>query len=64
MGRCLTPISAAIVGQVADALFARGVPFAFVSGYGREQLPVQHKGAPLIAKPFTSEDLLTVVARF
>ncbi len=52
------------VGQVADALFARGVPFAFVSGYGREQLPAQHKGAPLIAKPFTGEDLLAVVARF
>ena len=52
------------VGQVADALFVRGVPFAFVSGYGREQLPAQHKGAPLIAKPFTSEDLLAVVARF
>ncbi len=52
------------VGQVADALSARGVPFAFVSGYGREQLPPQHKGAPLIAKPFTSEDLLAVVARF
>jgi CheY-like chemotaxis protein len=52
------------VGQVADALSARGVPFAFVSGYGREQLPAQHKGAPLIAKPFTSENLLAVVSRF
>ena len=27
------------VGPLADALFARRVPFAFVSGYGREQLP-------------------------
>ena len=61
----MTPISAASPSaSVADALFARGVPFAFVSGYGREQLPAQHKGAPLIAKPFTGEDLLAVVARF
>jgi CheY-like chemotaxis protein len=52
------------VGRVADALSARGVPFAFVSGYGREQLPSQHKTAPLIGKPFTGEDLLAVVARF
>jgi hypothetical protein len=52
------------VGRVADALFARRVPFAFVSGYGREQLPAPHQRAPLIAKPFTGEDLLRVVARF
>jgi CheY-like chemotaxis protein len=52
------------VGKVADALLARRVPFAFVSGYGREQLPPQHRGAPLIGKPFTGEDLLGVVARF
>ncbi len=52
------------VGRVADALFLRQVPFAFVSGYGREQLPPQHKGAPLIGKPFTGADLLAVVAAF
>jgi CheY-like chemotaxis protein len=52
------------VGCVADALFARRVPFAFVSGYGRGQLPPQHRGVPLISKPFTGADLLGVVARF
>ena len=52
------------VGRVADALIARRVPFAFVSGYGREQLPAQHQRAPLIGKPFTADDLLRVVARF
>ncbi|MGB6968829.1 MAG: response regulator [Methyloceanibacter sp.] len=52
------------VGRVADALFLRKVPFAFVSGYGREQLPPQHKRAPLISKPFTGADLLAVVAGF
>lgn len=52
------------VGPIADALFARKVPFAFVSGYGREQLPPQHRAAPLVRKPFTDQDLLAVVARF
>jgi CheY-like chemotaxis protein len=52
------------VGSVADMLLARRIPFAFVSGYGREQLPRQHQGAPLIGKPFTADDLLRVVGRF
>lgn len=52
------------VGRVADALLARRIPFAFVSGYGREQLPRHHQGAPLLGKPFTAENLLGVVARF
>ena len=52
------------VGSIADALLARKVPFAFVSGYGRDELPPQHRGAPLVRKPFTGADLLAVVARF
>ena len=52
------------VGRVADALKARSIPFAFVSGYGREQLPPAHRGAPLVKKPFTGKDLLAAVAHF
>ena len=52
------------VGRVADALKARGIPFAFVSGYGREQLPKAHQGAPVVKKPFTGPDLLAAVAKF
>jgi CheY-like chemotaxis protein len=52
------------VGRVADALKARTIPFAFVSGYGREQLPSDHRGAPLVKKPFTGKDLLAAVAHF
>jgi CheY-like chemotaxis protein len=33
------------VTRIADALKARGIPFAFVSGYGREQLPPAYRGA-------------------
>ena len=43
---------------------ARGIPFAFVSGYGREQLPPAYRGAPLVRKPFTGKDLLAAVAHF
>ncbi|HXG79436.1 MAG TPA: response regulator [Methyloceanibacter sp.] len=52
------------VGRVADALKARGIPFAFVSGYGREQLPAAHRAAPLVKKPFTGRDLLAAIAAF
>ena len=52
------------VSRVADALVARGIPFAFVSGYGREHLPPAHRNAPLVKKPFTGKDLLAAVARF
>jgi len=52
------------VSHVADALIARRIPFAFVSGYGREHLPAAHRNAPLVKKPFTGRDLLAAVARF
>ena len=52
------------VGRIADALTARGIPFAFVSGYGREQLPQAYRGVPLVRKPFTGRDLLAAVAHF
>lgn len=52
------------VGCIADALKAKAIPFAFVSGYGLEQLPADHRGVPLVRKPFTGKDLLDAVARF
>lgn len=52
------------VGCIADALKAKAIPFAFVSGYGPEQLPPAHRDAPLVRKPFTGDDLLAAVARF
>jgi CheY-like chemotaxis protein len=50
--------------RIADALAARGIPFAFVSGYGRESLPEAHRSAPLVRKPFTDKDLLGAIAGF
>lgn len=51
-------------GRIADALQARGIPFAFVSGYGRESLPPAHREARLVRKPFTDQDLLATIAGF
>ena len=52
------------VGRIADALKARGIPFVFVTGYGREQLPPQHRAVPMVRKPFTGKELLAAVAHF
>ncbi|MEJ5975059.1 response regulator [Novosphingobium sp. PS1R-30] len=46
------------VDAVADALASAGIPFLFVSGYGRDHLPVGHLEAPLIGKPFDAKLLL------
>lgn len=51
-------------GQIADMLASRGLPFAFVSGYGRESLPAAHREAPLVRKPFTDQEILGAVATF
>ncbi len=49
------------VDGVVVALAARGVPFAFATGYGRDALPASCRDAPLLAKPFSHERLLAVV---
>jgi len=46
------------VDEIAAALTRLNVPFAFVTGYGRESLPVAFAGAPILAKPFLASTLL------
>jgi DNA-binding response OmpR family regulator len=45
------------ITAVAKALTDRGIPFAYVTGYGRESLPVDFH-APIVSKPFDSDQLL------
>jgi len=45
------------VYPVAEALAARHIPFAFVTGYGREGLREPYRGTPTLAKPFRKGDL-------
>jgi PAS domain S-box-containing protein len=49
------------VDALAAALAKRSIPFAFVSGYGREGLPEAFRQATLIKKPFQRQHLIDVV---
>lgn len=46
------------VFEVAAILEERGTPFVFVTGYRRGHLPERYRSRPLVAKPFSREDLL------
>lgn len=48
---------------VADLLKARGIPYAFVTGYGNRLIPPEHAGAEIVEKPFTAEQIAGVIAR-
>lgn len=50
------------VFPIADILSARGIRFAFLTGYGREVLPERYADSPLLLKPFRPEQLLAIVA--
>jgi PAS domain S-box-containing protein len=51
------------VDELALALKAKAVPFAFVTGYGREALPAGFRDWLLLTKPFNRELLLAELAR-
>lgn len=50
------------VFPVAEALAARGIPFAFATGYGAGGLPDAWKNRPTLQKPFTARDIRAVLA--
>ena len=49
------------VDAVAKALADAGIPFAFVSGYGRDHLPSGYDHCPIMTKPFDPKHLLQVL---
>ena len=51
------------VDDVAAILDRRGVPFIFVTGYGRDNLPQNFREAVIVDKPFQDQDLLREVQR-
>ncbi|MDH4744122.1 response regulator [Sphingomonas sp. CBMAI 2297] len=53
-------LQGASVEAIAAALDARGVPFAFVSGYGRDHLPVGFAEVPAIGKPFDPVEIVEI----
>jgi CheY-like chemotaxis protein len=50
------------VYPVAEALAARGIPFVFVTGYGREGLRAPFGDRPTLQKPFRRHDLRELFA--
>ena len=48
---------------VADALTARGVPFAFSTGYNKQGLPVCYRELPMLQKPYDMATLAAVLSK-
>ena len=48
---------------VAALLQSRGVPLVFSSGYGSEGLPPEWQDRPTLPKPFTSDEVVDMLAR-
>ena len=47
--------------SIAVALASRSIPFVFVTGYGRDNLPPGFRDAPLIMKPFAEQTHIATV---
>ena len=56
LGRGITSL------PVAQALAARGIPFAYMSGDAGDSIPVADRHRPLLQKPFSGKDLQEAVA--
>jgi len=46
---------------IAKVLVDRGVPVAFLTGYGEATLPLSFRGMPRLSKPFQLDDLIDIV---
>jgi two-component sensor histidine kinase/DNA-binding response OmpR family regulator len=51
-----------LVFGVADALRARGIPYALLTGYGIESIPAEYRDAPTLRKPIEPELLRRSIA--
>lgn len=49
--------------EVADALAARGVPFAFSTGYSGQSLDEGYRDRPVLGKPYRVADLVEILKR-
>ena len=48
---------------IADALAARGVPFAFSTGYSGQSLDEGYRDRPVLGKPYREADLAAMLTR-
>ncbi len=49
------------VFPLADALLARGVPFVFTSGYGRDGIPEDYRDSAVLQKPYGADSILSTL---
>lgn len=49
------------VYPVAEILEARGIPFAFATGYGPDSLAPAFRSHPVLAKPYTEPDVAALI---
>jgi response regulator RpfG family c-di-GMP phosphodiesterase len=47
---------------VCAILSARRIPFIFLTGYPDAAIPIEYRGAPLVAKPFEPNEMKEVLA--
>ena len=45
------------IDPVADLLANRGIPFFFLTGYGRQSMPAAHRQRVAVSKPYQAADL-------
>jgi CheY-like chemotaxis protein len=57
-------VAGEVVFPVAEALAARGVPFAFASGYGEGGVPDAWRDRPILQKPFGEPEVRSLLAKF
>ena len=49
------------VEPIAAAIERRGLPFVFISGYGKSEIPERFRGRPFLEKPFAISSLMDVL---
>jgi CheY-like chemotaxis protein len=55
-------VNGKLISPVADIIAARPRPFVFVTGYGAQGLPPNHRDRPVLQKPFQMETLAAILA--
>lgn len=49
---------------IADILSCRGIPFAFVTGYGQRGVDARYSAVPVVQKPFQKSEIDQVLSRW
>ena len=52
-----------LVYPVAEALRARGIPFAFATGYGNAGLKAEFRDSPTLSKPYAAGELKRILTQ-